>query len=72
MFCYACIKDWAAVTNTCPLCKQKFGEMVKFSEDGKSSEVIKVEEKKQVYEENLEEFIESKERGEVGLGIFFQ
>lgn len=34
IFCYDCIKDWAAVTNTCPLCKATFSTMTKHSEDG--------------------------------------
>jgi len=23
-FCFSCIRDWSAVTNTCPLCKAEF------------------------------------------------
>jgi hypothetical protein len=23
-FCYSCILEWSKVTNSCPLCKQKF------------------------------------------------
>lgn len=28
-FCYSCIRNWAEVTNTCPLCKLRFGIIIK-------------------------------------------
>jgi hypothetical protein len=30
-FCFTCIEAWSSVTNTCPMCKQRFSELRTFS-----------------------------------------
>ena len=41
-FCFQCIIDWAAVTNRCPLCKERFYQ-VKNSNTGKTVKVVEKE-----------------------------
>ena len=53
LFCIECIKDWAAVTNSCPLCKKEFFAILRRFDGGEESVIV--QQKKQVYQENLEE-----------------
>jgi len=50
IFCFTCIKDWADVTNECPLCKRRFSEINKYDTNGEKIDTTKVEFKQQVYE----------------------
>ena len=33
-FCLPCLQRWAAISNTCPLCKQKFGMILQMAATG--------------------------------------
>jgi hypothetical protein len=41
-FCWSCLKDWADVTNSCPLCKREFLEIIRIelTKDGENFERV--------------------------------
>lgn len=43
IFCYQCIESWTKMSNSCPLCKKPYLQIIK-SKNGKSVEVIVIEE----------------------------
>ena len=53
IFCYSCIKDWADVTNECPLCKRRFNNIEKCQSNGDKIESVEVKFKKQIYEYDI-------------------
>lgn len=61
-FCCQCIKDWAEVTNLCPLCKADFSEIEVKNKASSEVLTIKVQAKKQRvdhYEDDADEYDES-------------
>ena len=46
-FCFDCIQKWAKKENTCPCCKTKFNQIKKVNNNGKVSEEVSVEDKRQ-------------------------
>lgn len=44
-YCFKCIEDWAKVTNTCPLCKERFNTIQKFEKGKKRCRIIKIDDK---------------------------
>jgi hypothetical protein len=57
-FCFSCIKDWAVVSNECPMCKRRYSQIDKFSTKGTKVDSMKVEFKTLVLEENIEDLID--------------
>lgn len=47
-FCFNCISEWSKVTNKCPLCKERFDQITKYSKDGKKLSAVRVKLKDQV------------------------
>jgi hypothetical protein len=58
-FCFACIMEWSKVESRCPLCKQRFGTIVKPTRSSACFDfrtvVINVPERDQVYQPSEEE-----------------
>ena len=52
LFCFDCIHSWSAETNSCPICRKKFGVIKRVS--SAESEFVKVQIKGK--EEKLEDF----------------
>lgn len=58
IYCYSCILDWSKVTNECPLCKSKFHEIAKYVDEENIIESVLVEDKKQEYKWDWENYFE--------------
>lgn len=60
VFCFSCIKEWSNVANQCPLCKNRFRRIFRFSPDGSKLGDLRVKFKNQTApEEPAFEIIES-------------
>jgi len=60
VFCFDCIKEWSNVANECPLCKNRFRKITKWSKEGYKIGEARIRQRNQISEEPEFEILESK------------